>query len=310
VLVPANTELQIRRMIEMAPEWSTHTVIYGAQEGYKVPNEIAASKIPVLISLRWPEPSRDADPDAQEQLRVLRFRDKAPSTPGLLAKAGVKFAFYSDGITNPKDILRNAKKSIDAGLSADAALRAFTLDAAQILGVADRLGSIEPGKIANLVVTTGDIFGDRTQVKHVFVDGRHFNVREPELPPQQQGGRGQGQGSAVNLTGHWIITYDAGQGQDQASLDVTQRSDGSLSGSISSHMGTAEIATGSLNGVQFTFSFSMDIQGQATKISCSGSIEGNSIRGSFDVGGQGIPFTGTRPGGPPGSTSDNEGGPR
>src|SRR5207248_8938456 len=91
--------------------------------------------------------------EAKPTLRTLRFRDRAPSTPAALAKAGVKFAFYSGGITAPKDILKAAKKSIDAGLAPDAALRAFTLSPAEIFGVADRLGSIENGKIANLVVT-------------------------------------------------------------------------------------------------------------------------------------------------------------
>ena len=54
--------------------------------------------------------------------------------------------------------------------------------AAEILGVADRLGSIEPGKIANLVVADGDLFAEKTKVKHVFVDGRHFEVHEIEKP--------------------------------------------------------------------------------------------------------------------------------
>ncbi len=69
----------------------------------------------------------------------------------------MKFAFYSGGLGGPKDIFKNVKKALDAGLLPDQALRAFTIDAAQILGVGDRMGSIEPGKIANLVVTDGEI---------------------------------------------------------------------------------------------------------------------------------------------------------
>src|SRR5260370_1167038 len=82
--------------------------------------------------------------------------------------------------TAPKRVLKAAKKSIDAGLAPDAALRALTLTAAEIFGVADRLGSIENGKIANLVVTDGDLFEEKTKIKMVFVDGRRFEVREPE----------------------------------------------------------------------------------------------------------------------------------
>ncbi len=185
VLVSANSANQIYRALRMAPQWNPRFVLYGVQEGYAAADAIAAAKVPVLVNLRWPERSRDADPDQEDSLRVLRFRDRAPSTPAALAKAGVPFAFYAEGIANPKDIVRNAGKAIAAGLSADAALRAFTLSAAEILGVADRLGSIEPGKIANLVITDGDIFNEKTKVKIVFVDGQRFVVREEERPPQR-----------------------------------------------------------------------------------------------------------------------------
>jgi imidazolonepropionase-like amidohydrolase len=96
----------------------------------------------------------------------------------------VKFAFSSEGLTGPKDIFKNAKKSIDAGLAPDAALRAFTIDAAAILGVGDRLGTIEPGKIANLVVADGDIFNEKTKLKHVFVDGSWFEIHPEAAPPK------------------------------------------------------------------------------------------------------------------------------
>ena len=110
----------------------------------------------------------------------MRFRDRAPSAPADLAKAGAKFAFYSGEISAPKDILKAVKKSVDVGLSSDAALRALTLSPAEIFGVADRLGSIDIGKIANLVVTDGDLFNEKTKIKMVFVDGRRYEIHEPE----------------------------------------------------------------------------------------------------------------------------------
>ena len=86
------------------------------------------------------------------------------------------FAFSSDGLATPGEFLANVRKAIKAGLPADAALRALTIDAAQIYGVQDRLGSLEAGKIANLIVVQGDLLGDKSTVKHVFVDGRRFEV--------------------------------------------------------------------------------------------------------------------------------------
>ncbi len=76
--------------------------------------------------------------------------------------------------------------------TADAALRAFTADAADILGLGDRMGSIAPGKIANLVITDGDIFNEKTKVKHVFVDGRWFEIHEEETPPDKGGDKKPG----------------------------------------------------------------------------------------------------------------------
>jgi imidazolonepropionase-like amidohydrolase len=158
--------------------------VWGGQQGYAVASAIAAAKMPVLVSLKWPVREKDPDPEKEQTLRDLRIRDRAPGTPAEFAKAGVKFAFYSDGLEGPKDIRKSLKKAMDAGLSADAALRALTLDAAQILGAGDVLGSIEPGKIANLVVTDGDLFGEKTKIKHVFVDGQWYPVHE-EAPPDK-----------------------------------------------------------------------------------------------------------------------------
>ena len=178
VLLPANNSVQILRALRLADEWKINAVIYGGQHGYEVADAIAAKKVPVLVNLKWPERAKDADPEGEETLRELRFRDRAPSTPAALSKSGVKFAFYSGGLSGPKDIFKNARKAIAAGLAPDAALRAFTSDSAEILGVSGRMGSIAPGKIANLVVTDGEIFDEKTKVKHVFVDGRWFEIHE------------------------------------------------------------------------------------------------------------------------------------
>jgi imidazolonepropionase-like amidohydrolase len=137
----------------------------------------------VLVSLRWPERSRDADPEEVDALRILEMRERAPSTPAALAKAGVTFAFYTDGTTSARDLLRAVRRAIEAGLSQADAVRAFTLSAAEIYGVADRLGSIDPGKIANLVVTSGELFQEKAHVKHIFVDGVKF---EPAPEPAEE----------------------------------------------------------------------------------------------------------------------------
>jgi imidazolonepropionase-like amidohydrolase len=112
------------------------------------------------------------------------MREQAPAVPGMLAKERVKFGFYSDGVDSAPELKKAVKKAIDAGLTRDAAVRALTLNVAEMYGVADWLGSIEKGKIANLVVTKGDAFDDKTTVEYLFVDGKQFRPsKEAQQPP-------------------------------------------------------------------------------------------------------------------------------
>ena len=86
--------------------------------------------------------------------------------------------------------MRNVARAVREGLPEDAAVRALTIDAARIAGAADRVGSLEKGKIANVIVTGGDLFDDRTRIRHVFVDGRMVEIEAPA--PAGRGGRGRG----------------------------------------------------------------------------------------------------------------------
>jgi len=181
ILLPAQRAVEIDRMIRFAATLKVPAVLYGASEGYRAADEIKQANIPVLLSLKWPARLPDANPSIPDSLRVLEVREQAPSTAAALAKAGVTFAFYSDGLA-PRELMRAARKAIDAGLSPEDAVRAFTLNAAKVYGVADRLGSIEKGKIANLVVSEGDIFQERTRIKYVFVDGEKYEPGSSDAP--------------------------------------------------------------------------------------------------------------------------------
>jgi Amidohydrolase family len=179
VLLPADEAQQIDRMLNFAPELKTPVVLYGLHEAYRRIDTLKQTHVPLLVSLKWPERSPDADPADVPNFRELTMRDQAPAVPGMLAKAGLKFGFYSDGIDNADGLKRAVKKAIDAGLPRADAIRALTWNVAEMYGVSDRLGSIEKGKIANLVVTNGDAFEDKTTVEYVFVDGHKFEPVKP-----------------------------------------------------------------------------------------------------------------------------------
>ena len=189
ILLPANRLVEVDRMLRFSAELKQPTVIYGGREAYRpqAAELLKKAGAPLLLSLRWPEKGRDVNPEDEDSFRVLETRDKAASAPLVLKNAGVKFAFYSDGIEQPRDLQRAVKKAIDAGLSREDAVRALTLSPAEIYGVADRLGSIEKGKIANVIVTRGDLFDANTKIEMIFVDGKKYTPAV-EVP----GGAGRG----------------------------------------------------------------------------------------------------------------------
>jgi imidazolonepropionase-like amidohydrolase len=136
-------------------------VLSGGLEAWKVADELKKRDIPVLLGPVMALPQEPFDP-----------YDSPYANAAMLHKAGVRFCIRSPGGTNTRNLPYEAAMAVSYGLSADEALKAITLYPAQILGVADRLGSIEVGKAANLVLTDGDILQATTQVHALFINGR------------------------------------------------------------------------------------------------------------------------------------------
>jgi hypothetical protein len=107
---------------------------------------------------------------------------------------------------------------------------------------------------------------------------------------QQEGG----QAAKPALTGKWDITVTTQDGPQNASADLTVADDGTITGTVASQYGSASISSGSLTGNQFTFKFSLNIEGTPTDVSMSGTIDGDSIKGNGSAGDAGFDFTGAR----------------
>ena len=167
---------EIRRALEMAKDLKLDPIITGGLEAGDVTTELKAQNARVILSVDYPVRPKSLAPDADESLRVLRERANAPKTAAALEAAGVLFAFSSDALKEPRDFIKNVGRAVKAGLSNDAAVRALTINAAKIAGVAEHLGSIEKGKNANLIVANGDLFEEKTSITHVFIDGRPVSL--------------------------------------------------------------------------------------------------------------------------------------
>ncbi|HKV37648.1 MAG TPA: amidohydrolase family protein, partial [Blastocatellia bacterium] len=178
-LFVAKSDLDIRRALMISDEFHLRPIIEDATTGYRVAGMLASRKVPVILSVDYPRISADLPDDVEEPLRTLLDRAEAPKGAARLASAGVKLAF-SSGKLKPAEFIVNVRKAIAEGLPEDQALAALTSNAAQILGVSSQLGTLERGKIANVIVTTGDLFAPDSKVTHVFIDGNEADLKKPE----------------------------------------------------------------------------------------------------------------------------------
>lgn len=191
VLFPADDRIDIDRAIRTSRAMGVRPVVYGAQAAFDGADLLAEAGLSALVDVSWPTPPSNGDPEANPDLEDLRLWDRAPTTPATLAEAGVPFAFYV-GSGNPGDLLTGARTAVRHGLAEEDALRALTLAPAELFGVADRTGSLDEGKLANVVVADGDLFDAGTRIETVFVDGARFEVTEAlaESPGDQEAATG------------------------------------------------------------------------------------------------------------------------
>ncbi|MGD0991041.1 MAG: amidohydrolase family protein [Gemmatimonadales bacterium] len=171
VIFDVETAQQIRGVLALADSFGLKVILRGAHEAWQLADTLAARHIPVIVG---PTTTGVAPDDPYDEIYA---------NPGVLAKAGVTIAFQTNDAHSSRDLPYNAALAEAYGLPADDALKALTINAAQIFGVADRLGSIEPGKEATLIVTDGDPLDARYGPKYVFIRGElvPFNDRHTVL---------------------------------------------------------------------------------------------------------------------------------
>lgn len=296
VLFVANSDGDIRRALMIADEFKLKPMIAGAMYGYRVADMLKAKGVPVILSVDFPKRASDLPDDEDETLRTLRQRAETPKGAARLAQAGVKFAFTS-GSLRPQDFIANVQKAVENGLSKDEALRALTINAAEMFGAADQLGTIEVGKIANIVIASGDLLAKDTKIRHVFIDGDQMELKKPDAAPTRGGGRpgGPPSGPAVDPSGTWSLVVQSPHGEIAVQLTLSRDGE-QISGTLGTPMGNAAIKSGRVTGNQVRLTATVDTGGQSADAIISGTIEGDSMHGTIVMGEMGsFEFTGTRP---------------
>ncbi|MGH9908007.1 MAG: amidohydrolase family protein, partial [Pyrinomonadaceae bacterium] len=173
VILRAERESDIRGAIRFAEEMKLKPIILGGDDAWKVAGLLKEKNVPVILTCVLDLPAREDD-----------FYDTLYENAAKLQQAGVRFCISSaDNGANVRNLPFYAGMAAAFGLPKAEALKSVTLYPAQIMNVADRLGSIEVGKMANVVVTDGDLLETRTHVRHLFIDGRKIPLtsRHTEL---------------------------------------------------------------------------------------------------------------------------------
>jgi imidazolonepropionase-like amidohydrolase len=173
VIFRADREAEIRGAIKFAEEMKLKPIILGGNDAWKVANLLKEKNVPVILTGVLSLPQREDDP-----------YDALYENPAKLQAAGVRFCISTgDAGAEVRNLAQYAGMAASFGLSKADAVKAVTLFPAQIMNVADRLGSIEAGKMANLVVTDGDLLEIRSRIRYLFIDGRPVGLtsRHTEL---------------------------------------------------------------------------------------------------------------------------------
>lgn len=266
----------IKRAIRLIEEFKPKAVLAGASEGWRVVDWLKKARLPLLVSLNFEPPSSSRYANMGEDLKKKAKEEIYPSNAATLHQEGLAFALVSTKSSNPGDYLKNIRLAIKAGLPEEEALKAVTIQPARILGMDSILGTIEPGKIANIVLTEGEIFDQDSNIKMVFVDGIKFEIKEPPKGKKE---------AAADISGKWSARVSGPMGAMETILEFQQTAN-QISGTISSEMGEWEITDGILSENKLTFTIRADIMGESMELAFEGTATQKRIEGTISfVGG-------------------------
>ncbi len=266
----ANLE-DIKRAIRITEEFKLNSYISGANEAWRVVDWIKKAELPLFVSLDYKPPNMSKYVRQGDALKKDAEENLYPANASNLHKNGVKFALTSLGLSKSADVLKNLRTVIKAGFPEEEALKAMTIYPAEYLGIESLVGSLELGKIANVVLTSGKIFDEKSTVRKVFVDGMLFEVKQTPKKAES---------TSLDISGKWKAVVDSPMGAMDMTIEFIQ--DGSnITGSFTSEMGKWEITDGILSGKELTFSISADIMGQSMTMEFSGTVDNESLEGDI-----------------------------
>ena len=298
VVFEADKYLDMQRVFALQKEFGFSLMLADVKEGWDAIPTVKATGTKVFLSLDLPEDKTfEVKVDAKEKAKkdsIARLEKKLTAEREALEKrkteaikqftaqaaeyqkAGVVFGFSTLTVKSA-DVQKNLRRMIAAGLTEDQALAALTTSPAQLLGLSDRLGSIDQGKIANLVLSDKPYFKEKSKVKMVFVDGVLYKIEAKDA--------GKTDGAAINIAGTWTMTSETPDGKFDEKVTFVKEGS-ALTGSISGgrFKNAVTLENISVTGNKLKFSYTTQAGQQSVKVDVEGAIEGDTFKGTATAG--------------------------
>lgn len=315
VVFKAERVMEAQRVFTLKNDLNFKLTIGDVKEGWPILTKIKSSGANVFLSLDLPDEikkeekkadKKDAKKDSVKteapkkekpktafdlEREALEKRKKEAialytSQPAEFSKAGVTFGFSALSVKT-KDIPANLRRMIAAGLPEDEALKALTTSPAKLLGLDDRIGSIDNGKMANLVITNKPYFNEKAKVRYVFVDGNLYKQEVAEVKKTD---------AKVSYKGSWSYTSETPQGTATGKI-ILKEEKGNYTGTISSNMmdRPADLKDVSVDKETISFTFPFDAGGETLTIEVTITVDGDTFEGTITAGPNGtFPVKGTK----------------
>jgi imidazolonepropionase-like amidohydrolase len=255
------------RAATLAAEFKLDALLVGSGEEYKRLADLRKFGLTQILPLNFPQaPSAPENDDLDTDLEALRHWHEAPANPLKVQEAGLRFALTSFKLSEPAKLHEMAEKAQERGLSADSILAAFTTVPAELLGLSERAGTLEAGKMANFVVVDGAFFSAKTKIREVWVDGRRYEVKEIKAP-------------TIDPIGTWRLDVSAGGENMKVVLEIT----GSVSApeaKISTDAGNLPVQDVTISGDAVLIKFDTALLGMPGSANLTMTVEGETGKGS------------------------------
>lgn len=278
VLFKAQTPDDIFRAIHFAEEQNLPVAIWGGHEAHRCLDRLHSACRGVILDVDWGkepvvEPAKESDKlvaKINDPLRVQHerrdhWRERVAGVKAL-SEREITFAFSSDGLKEPEDLLKAVRQTISAGLPRQAALAGLTRNAAVLLGQEARLGTLSRGKLAHVVVFNGPFDDDRSKVRFVFVDGLKYEYNH-SVELVTSGSTAQAD-TVAGLAGKWQIQIEGAEGKLAAILDL-KKSASALAGTFQSNQGEGKIAASKIDGKNVEFTVAIGVGAQSIELKFS-----------------------------------------